>query len=121
MSRHAIFMVDDEPNVLKAFQRALRKEPYTLFTAASGAEGLKLLEALEVSLIISDYNMPQMNGLEFLNVPIERKQLGRYFRGGHVELLNLMSNRLMLIEMNEKIKCPLPLTYCILRKNKPVT
>ncbi len=66
MSRHAILMVDDEPNVLKAFQRALRKEPFTLFTAASGAEGLKLLEARDVSLIISDYNMPQMNGLEFL-------------------------------------------------------
>lgn len=66
MSRHAILMVDDEPNVLKAFQRTLRKEPYTLFPAESGAEGLKLLEAREVSLVISDYNMPQMDGLEFL-------------------------------------------------------
>ena len=66
MTRHAILMVDDEPNVLKSFQRALRKEAYTLLTAQGGEEGLKLLEAREVSLVISDYNMPQMNGLEFL-------------------------------------------------------
>lgn len=66
MNRHAILFVDDEPNVLKSFQRALRKEPYTLMTAQGGEEGLKLLEAREVSLVISDYNMPLMNGLEFL-------------------------------------------------------
>ena len=66
MTQHAILMVDDEPNVLKSFQRALRKEPYTLLTAQSGDEGLTLLEARDVSLVISDYNMPQMNGLEFL-------------------------------------------------------
>jgi two-component system probable response regulator PhcQ len=66
MTRHAILLVDDEPNVLKAFQRALRKEPYVLLTAQSAEEGLKILEAREVSLIISDYNMPRMNGLEFL-------------------------------------------------------
>jgi len=66
MTRHAILMVDDETHVLKAFQRALRKEPYTLMTAAGGEDALKLLEARDVSLVISDYNMPQMNGLEFL-------------------------------------------------------
>ena len=66
MTRHAILMVDDEPHVLKSFQRALRKEPYTLMTANSGAEALTLLEAREVSLVISDYNMPRMNGLDFL-------------------------------------------------------
>jgi DNA-binding NtrC family response regulator len=66
MTRHAILMVDDEPHVLKSFQRALRKEPYTLMTAQGSEEGLKLLEARDVSLVISDYKMPQMNGLEFL-------------------------------------------------------
>lgn len=66
MNRHAILFVDDEPNVLKSFQRALRKEPYTLMTALGGEEGLKLLDAREVSIVISDYNMPLMNGLEFL-------------------------------------------------------
>jgi len=66
MTHHAILMVDDEPQVLKAFQRVLRKAPYTLMTATGGEEGLTLLEAREVSIVISDYNMPKMNGLDFL-------------------------------------------------------
>jgi DNA-binding NtrC family response regulator len=66
MTQHAILIVDDEPNVLNAFQRVLRREPYTLMTARGGKEGLTLLEAREVSLVISDYNMPGMNGLDFL-------------------------------------------------------
>jgi two-component system, probable response regulator PhcQ len=65
MAKHSILMVDDEPHILNAFQRALRKESYAVMTAESGEEGLKLLEAREFSLVISDYNMPQMNGLEF--------------------------------------------------------
>jgi DNA-binding NtrC family response regulator len=66
MTHHAILIVDDEPQVLKSFQRVLRKEPYTLMTASGGEEGLKLLEARDVSLTVSDYNMPHMNGLDFL-------------------------------------------------------
>jgi len=66
MTQHSILIVDDEPHVLKAFQRVLRREPYTLMTAQGGEEGLTLLEAREVSLVISDYNMPGMNGLDFL-------------------------------------------------------
>lgn len=65
MSQHAILMVDDEPQILNAFKRALRRESYILMTASSGAEALSLLEAREVSLVISDYHMPAMNGLEF--------------------------------------------------------
>ncbi len=68
MTQHAILMVDDEPNVLKAFQRALRREPYTLMTAESGEAALNLLDARDVSLVISDYSMPRMNGLELLGM-----------------------------------------------------
>ena len=66
MSRHAILVVDDETKVLSAIQRTLRKEPYTVLTAESGEEGLKILEARDINLVVSDYNMPMMNGLEFL-------------------------------------------------------
>jgi two-component system, probable response regulator PhcQ len=66
MSNHAILIVDDETKVLSAIQRTLRKEPYTVLTADSGEEGLKMLEARDINLVVSDYNMPMMNGLEFL-------------------------------------------------------
>lgn len=66
MTNHAILIVDDEKNVLNALQRKLRKQPYTLYTAESVEMALKLLEAREVNIVVSDYNMPMMNGLEFL-------------------------------------------------------
>jgi DNA-binding NtrC family response regulator len=66
MTRHAVLIVDDEKHVLSALERALRKEPFTVLTAASAEEGLTLLSAREVSLVVSDYNMPRMNGLAFL-------------------------------------------------------
>lgn len=66
MKRHVILLVDDESSVLSAFTRALRLESYTVLTAASSAEALRILSAREVSIVVSDYNMPDMNGLEFL-------------------------------------------------------
>ena len=66
MHQHTILAVDDEEMILKAIQRTLRKENYTVFTALGGKEGLKLLEARDVDVVISDQNMPDMNGIEFL-------------------------------------------------------
>ncbi len=66
MKHHSILIVDDEKNVLSAIERALRKEPYTVYSADSAEKALQLIKAREVSLVISDYNMPHTNGLEFL-------------------------------------------------------
>lgn len=37
---HKVLLVDDEPNVLKALQRALHKEPYEILTAQTANEAL---------------------------------------------------------------------------------
>ncbi len=66
MRDHSVLIVDDEINVLKAIERTLRKEPYTIYTADNSSKALELLKARDISLIISDYNMPEINGLEFL-------------------------------------------------------
>ncbi len=63
---HTILLVDDERNVINSLKRLLRKENYTVLTAASGTEGLTLLEENEVHLVISDQRMPGMSGTEFL-------------------------------------------------------
>jgi CheY-like chemotaxis protein len=61
-----VLFVDDEPNVLDAIQRTLRKH-VEMQTAPSGAEGLRLLrEAGPFALVISDMRMPNMNGAQFL-------------------------------------------------------
>jgi two-component system NtrC family sensor kinase len=61
-----ILCVDDEQNVLNALRRLFLDEPYTILTAVSGQEGLKTLEQENAQVVISDYRMPGMNGVEFL-------------------------------------------------------
>lgn len=63
-----ILLVDDERNVLRSLERLFLEEEYEVVTAVSGQEGLELLEqAGPFQLIISDYRMPSMNGVEFLS------------------------------------------------------
>lgn len=66
MHQHTLLIVDDEPMILKAIQRILRHENYTILTANNADEGLKLLDAREVDLLISDHQMPGMSGVAFL-------------------------------------------------------
>jgi CheY-like chemotaxis protein len=61
-----VLFVDDEPNILEALQRTLRKQ-VDLHTATGGAEGLvKLKESGPFALVVSDMRMPVMNGAQFL-------------------------------------------------------
>lgn len=65
MSDRVLF-VDDDPKILAAFQRQLRKK-VTIETVESGAEGLEVLRRNgPFSVVITDYCMPSMNGIEFL-------------------------------------------------------
>jgi response regulator RpfG family c-di-GMP phosphodiesterase len=61
-----ILCVDDEPNVLEAYQRALRKE-FRIETALGGAEALRAMESRgPYAVIVSDMRMPGMDGVQFL-------------------------------------------------------
>jgi CheY-like chemotaxis protein len=61
-----VLFVDDEPNVLDAIQRTLRKQ-VDIQTATSGAEGLRVMhEAGPFALVVSDMRMPGMSGPQFL-------------------------------------------------------
>jgi response regulator RpfG family c-di-GMP phosphodiesterase len=64
--KHTVLCVDDEPNILSALKRLLRKEDYRLLTAGSGKEGLTTLSQNKVEVVVSDHRMPEMNGTEFL-------------------------------------------------------
>ncbi|MBX2861627.1 MAG: response regulator [Vampirovibrio sp.] len=81
-----ILCVDDEPNILSALKRVLRKEGYTVLTATSGREGLALLEEHAVQLVISDQRMPEMTGAEFLKEVKDRwPQTTRVILSGYAE------------------------------------
>lgn len=62
-----ILIVDDDENLLLSFERNFRRN-YTVLTATSGKEGLqKILDNKKVALVISDMNMPEMDGIDFLS------------------------------------------------------
>ncbi len=66
-NRHTILLVDDDTNILASLKRLFRRENYNILTALSGMEGLEILKANTVALIISDNKMLKMNGVEFLS------------------------------------------------------
>jgi response regulator RpfG family c-di-GMP phosphodiesterase len=63
----ALLIVDDEPNILRALKRLLRRDGYDITTAVGAVEGLQCLEEREYGVIISDQRMPDMNGTEFFS------------------------------------------------------
>lgn len=69
MSEIRTLIVDDSSVMRKIVERALRQaglDPLVVHEAGSGTEGLEVLKSKKVDLILSDINMPSMDGLEFL-------------------------------------------------------
>jgi len=70
-----IMIVDDSASLRSVVGIALRGAGYDVLEAADGADALKKLTGLKVHLIISDVNMPNMDGIAMVR---EVKQLPAY-------------------------------------------
>ena len=68
----SILFVDDGPEILTALTRLLRSTDITVHTAISGEKGLQILEQQNIDIVVSDKNMPGMNGNEFLQKVAEQ-------------------------------------------------
>jgi two-component system chemotaxis response regulator CheY len=69
MSEIRTLIVDDSSVMRKIVERALRQaglDGLVVHEAGSGVEGLEVLKSGPIDLILSDINMPAMDGLEFL-------------------------------------------------------
>jgi len=65
---YRILIVDDEPNILSSLTRVLGKvDDWEIETYDSAAEALKRAQTTSFELIISDYKMPEMDGVTFLH------------------------------------------------------
>jgi len=72
MPEHTLLIVDDESNVLKSLRRLLIDFDCNVLTAESGDEGLKIFNEHKIQIVMSDYRMPGMSGVEFLRKIKER-------------------------------------------------
>jgi thioredoxin reductase (NADPH) len=85
MANPAIVTVDDDPAVSRAVARDVRRrygQDYRVVRASSGAEALDALKEIklrgeQVAVLLADYRMPQMNGIQFLEAAMDLFPLAR--------------------------------------------
>ena len=62
----SILVVEDEPVYRKVMKRLLINEGHRVTLAEDGIEGLQILKNEEIDIVLTDINMPNMNGWDFL-------------------------------------------------------
>ncbi|MCP4039101.1 MAG: response regulator [bacterium] len=72
-ARATLLIVDDEPHILSAMRRTLRREGYDLLLAEGPTAALAWLAERSVDLVLSDQMMPVMRGTELLE-EVARRQ-----------------------------------------------
>lgn len=65
--KNKILYIDDETINLELFAINFRRE-YEILTSKSPSEALNILSQEDISVIITDYKMPEMNGMEFISL-----------------------------------------------------
>lgn len=70
-----IMIVDDSASVRQVVGIALRGAGYEVVEGSDGSDALKKLDGRKINLIISDVNMPNMDGITFIK---EAKKLASY-------------------------------------------
>lgn len=60
----SILLVDDEPDIVQTLGYRLQAAGYEVITAANGEEALEVLRRQDIDLVLADFMMPEMNGIE---------------------------------------------------------
>jgi len=85
-----VICIDDDPPVLSAIRRLLRREPYELLTTEDPEEVLRIVSSREVALVIADQRMPRMLGTEVVKA-VRQKSPGTacVILTGHADLSDI--------------------------------
>jgi DNA-binding NtrC family response regulator len=66
MADFDVLLVDDEADFLETLLKRLRKRGFNAFTASNGQEALGILDKTAIDVVVLDWKMPGMDGLETL-------------------------------------------------------
>ncbi|MGA9524299.1 MAG: ATP-binding protein [Myxococcaceae bacterium] len=84
--RGRLLLVDDEENILRSIRRVLRRGNWEVETAPDGERGIQKVRQFRPHVVISDFRMPGMNGVEFLaRVKTESPQTQRIMLTGQAD------------------------------------
>jgi two-component system chemotaxis response regulator CheY len=73
-----VMIVDDDDGMRKLMRRTLERMGFSqIYTAKDGLEGLQLARSQRPDVIVSDYDMPNMHGLQFLKAVRDEPELGK--------------------------------------------
>jgi two-component system, OmpR family, alkaline phosphatase synthesis response regulator PhoP len=74
---HTVLVVDDEAHILQVLKLKLRNSGYSVITAVDGEEGFEVATRELPDLIIADFHMPYMTGLEMCHALAKQSMTSR--------------------------------------------
>ena len=91
LAAETVLIVDDEESIINAIRRELMDEEYRCLFAQSGNQALKIIQKEDVSVIVSDMKMPEMDGLRLLKVVKEKHPaITRVVLSGYTQLPQIL-------------------------------
>ena len=126
---HTILVVDDEPNYLIVLSELLQDEGFEVLTAQSGEQALKHVREVDLDLIITDMQMPGMDGIVLLktvkslnrDLPVimitaygeVEKAVMAMQAGAYTYLTKPFNNQELIVNINKAVE-----HYSLLRENR---
>jgi len=91
MNSWNILFVDDDTGILSAIRRMMIGSPYQCFFCESGTAGLEIIKNENIHLVVSDHQMPTMNGSEFLHrARLYNDRIVRCLLSGYTDMATLL-------------------------------
>ncbi len=111
MAKHRVLFIDDDPDVLRSLGNYFEQLGNQVFRAPSGKDGIAMWEQVRPDVTVLDLYMPEMNGLEVLEV-LRRDRAMVIMLTGHgdveaaVEAMNLGAENFLTkpIEMSHLVQ-----------------
>lgn len=79
MNAHKVLIIDDEPHIVRVLKMKLENAGYKVITAANGLDGLEKFIKEKPLVVITDINMPLVDGQEMCKMIDELKEKHSFF------------------------------------------